>query len=190
VVGNPEHWERKEFIEPDWEQSGNKSGNTGNIVDFSRPSDTAIRACPLDAPDTATSLAPVPAPRTASIFTPTRATHILCRRRTNSSSTTRREQSSTGCLTFTRGQEDCAAQCFASEEALRATSVSAHCPCRSLLCCATWRAPGPTASGNHVCPGDYYSAFFVLHGCVVLQECQLAAPALQTFPPLACRWAA
>ena len=30
--GNPEHWERKEFIEPDWEQPGNKTGNTGNIV--------------------------------------------------------------------------------------------------------------------------------------------------------------
>ena len=32
MAGNPEHWERKEFIEPDWEQTGNKTGNTGNIV--------------------------------------------------------------------------------------------------------------------------------------------------------------
>ena len=57
-AGNPEHWELKESIGQDWEQTGNKTGNTGNISISHQPSDTAIRAGHLDAPGTAPSLAP------------------------------------------------------------------------------------------------------------------------------------
>ena len=46
VAANPEHWERKEFIEPDWEQDWEHWKHRN----FSRPFDNAIRAVPLTLP--------------------------------------------------------------------------------------------------------------------------------------------
>ena len=52
--GNPEHREHKEFIGQEWEQTGNKAGNTGNIFISSNlpipPVETVVLALPIPHP--------------------------------------------------------------------------------------------------------------------------------------------